>query len=273
MPAMSDRPLDGKVAVVTGASRGIGRAVAIELARLGAQVVVTARTDAPRSDIAGSIVETVELITDEGGSAVAMRADLLVDSDLNRLAEDIIDRFGRVDILVNNAAYIGDAVFESVWDMSPESWRAMLELNVTVPWLLAKTFAPTMREEGGIVVNLSSVAAHVLDPSQPSPLPGAGGLGAAYPTSKTALNQLTTTVGNELRAVGISMFAIDPGFTRSESTELLAARIGADPAWAHPVEDVAKAIARLVCYPDPMALACRCFTAAAVEEEVASLAD
>lgn len=268
---MPERPLRGKVAVVTGASRGIGRAVAIELAALGAQVVVTARTDVLRSDIAGTIGETVQLIVEQGGDAVALRADLLTDGDLDRLVADVVERFGGVDILVNNAAYIGDAVFESIWDMTRESWRAMMELNVTVPWLLAKSFSTAMRDRGGVIINMSSVAAHGTDPAAPAPLPGAGGLGSAYPTSKAALAQLTTTVGNELRAAGIAMYAIDPGFARSESAELLAARLGADAQMAQPVEVVSRAIGYLVSLPDQLALACRTFTAADVEEEVSAL--
>jgi NAD(P)-dependent dehydrogenase (short-subunit alcohol dehydrogenase family) len=248
-------PLQGKVAVVTGASRGIGRAIALELAQLGAKVVVTARTVAPRDDIAGTIGETVERIEGLGGTAIAVAADLLIQEDIERLAEKTLQEFGRIDILVNNAAYIGDAVFESFWDMSPESWRNMFELNVNVPWMLSRTFASSMRAQGsGLIVNLTSGAAHSPD-GGPMPLPGAGGLGAAYPTSKAALNQFTAHVGNELRAVGITMVAIDPGFARSESAEILASRIGADPNWAQPVEVAAKAIAFIAVSPDPSAWA------------------
>lgn len=258
--------LRGKVAVVTGASRGIGRAVAVELARGGAQVVVTARTDTPRPDIAGTIGETVDKVTANGGSAVAMRADLLVHDDIDRLVTDVMVRFGRVDILVNNAAFIGDAVFESFWDMSPDDWRTMMELNVNVPWVLSKAFAEAMRTQGsGIIVNMSSGAAHNPDPAVPGPLPGAGGLGAAYPTSKAALDRLTATVGNELRAAGITMVAVDPGFARSESAEILAERIGADPEWAQPVEVAAKAIGYIVSAPDPLSqFACRSVVASEI---------
>jgi NAD(P)-dependent dehydrogenase (short-subunit alcohol dehydrogenase family) len=268
---VSDLPLRDKVAVVTGASRGIGRAVAIELAKLGARVVVTARTDVARTDIAGTIGETVHMITAAGGTATAMRTDLLDDVDLDRFVGDAVEQFGGVDILVNNAAYIGDAVFESIWDMTRESWRNMLELNVTVPWLLAKAFAPVMRRRGGAIINLSSVAAHGVDPAAAAPLPGEGGLGSAYPTSKAALGQLTATVGNELRAAGIAMYAIDPGFARSESAVLLAARLGADAASAQPVEVVSEAIGFLASYPDQLSLACRTFTAAGVRGEVRAL--
>lgn len=243
---ISELPLAGQVAVVTGASRGVGRAVAVELARLGASVVVTARTQAPRPDIAGTLVDTLDAIEKVGGKAVAVAADLLRSEDRERLVAETLASFGRVDVLVNNAAYIGEAVFESFWEMSEDDWRNMIELNLTVPWALTKAFAAAMRRQGGgLVVNLSSGAAHAPVPGSPMPLPGEGGLGAAYPTSKAALNQFTAHIGNELRAVGIAMVAIDPGFARSESAELLASRIGADPNWAQPVEVAAKAIAHI----------------------------
>lgn len=253
---MSTKPLQGQLAVVTGASRGIGAAIAVELAALGAHVVCTARSDRPRADIAGTLTDTVERITSAGGEATAIRADLLVAGDMDALATAVLDRHGRVDILVNNAAYIGDAVFQSVWDMTAESWSNMIELNVNVPWRLTKVFAPSMRDHGGgLIVNLVSTASHAPEPGTDVPLPGAGGLGAAYPTSKAALAQMTAHVGNELRAEGIVMVALDPGFAASESAEILASRIGADVAWAQPVEVAAKATGWIATCADPLEFA------------------
>ena len=83
---------------------------------------------------------------------------------------------------MNNAAYIGDAVFESFWKMSPQSWREMMELNVNVPWALSRAFAPALRErKDSLIVNLSSGPGNLPEPGTALPLPGAGGLGAAYP--------------------------------------------------------------------------------------------
>jgi len=250
---MTARALDGQIAVVTGASRGIGRAISVELASHGAHVVCTARTERPRDDIAGTLTETVERITSAGGRATAHRADLLIPGDLDALATAVLEDHGRVDIVVNNAAYIGDAVFESVWDMTPESWSNMIELNVNVPWRLTKAFAPSMRTRGrGLVVNLSSSSSHAPPPGTAAPLPGAGGLGAAYPTSKAALTHMTALIGNELRAEGITMVAIDPGFAASESAAILASRLGADVAWAQPVEVAAKATGWIATCADPL---------------------
>jgi NAD(P)-dependent dehydrogenase (short-subunit alcohol dehydrogenase family) len=250
------RRLDGQTALVTGASRGIGAAIAKELASLGATVVVTARTEARRDDIAGTIGDTVAAIEGAGGRAVPLAADLLVDAHVDAVVERVAS-LGRLDVLVNNAAYIGEGVFENVWDMSRDTWRNMIELNVSVPWLLTKAFAPLMREHGGgLVVNLSSTASNV--PPEPGhPLPGAGGLGAAYPTSKAALTQMTAFVGNELLADDVVVVALDPGYARSESAEILSARIGADPAWAQPVEVAAKAVGYLATCSRPRDYAAR----------------
>lgn len=251
-----ERSLEGKAAVVTGASRGVGRAIALELAALGATVVVTARTVDPRPDIAGTITDTVERIGAAGGKAVAIQADLLEPGATDRLVNEAEATVGPIDVLVNNAAYIGDAVFQSVWEMDADDWRNMLELNVNVPWALSKAAASAMRErKSGLIVNLSSSAAHLAEGQ--APLPGQGGLGAAYPTSKAALTQMTALVGNELRAEGITMCSIDPGFARSESAEILAHRLGADPAWAQPVEVAAKAVGWIATHDDPLEFAGR----------------
>ena len=265
---MDKNALRGKAAIVTGASRGIGRAVAVELASLGADVVVTARTVAGRHDIAGTVGETVEKITAAGGSAIALPADLLVPEELDALVEKVIAQFGRVDILVNNAAHITESVFESVWDMSRESWRNMIDLNVNVPWALSKAAAASMREQGGgVIVNMSSGIAAQIGPSVDEPLPEAGGHGAAYPTSKTALNQLTAWLGNELRAVGITMVGIDPGFSRSESAEIFLAQRGLSAESAQPVEIAAKAIAYVVTRSGPTEFACRTLVAREIVDE------
>jgi NAD(P)-dependent dehydrogenase (short-subunit alcohol dehydrogenase family) len=263
-----ERPLNGKVALVTGASRGIGAAIAKELAALGATVIVSARTDVTRDDIAGTIGDTVRAIEEAGGRAIAVKADLLVPADIDRLVTETTSLSGRLDVLVNNAAYIGEGVFESIWDMSPDTWRNMMELNVNVPWALTKGFAPMMRDQGGgLVVNLSSGAANV--PPEPGhPLPGAGGLGAGYPTSKAALTQMNAFIGNELCGHGIAVVALDPGYARSESAEILSARIGADPAWAQPVEVAAKATGYLATCPDPLEYAGRFVVARELVDEL-----
>ena len=247
----SERPLVGKVAVVTGASRGIGKAIALELADLGAGVVVTARTDAPRADIAGTIGETARELEARGVPTLTVKADLLEPADLLALGERALAEFGHVDILVNNAAFIGDEVFQSFWEMTPEAWQAQFDLNVNVQFRLMKAFAPIMRERGGgLIVNLGSNDGNV--PVGDFPLPRQGGLGAAYPTTKAAIVHMTKWVGNELRAAGITAVSLGPGYARSESAELLSAKMGLDVSLAQPVEVAAKVVGYLATCADPL---------------------
>jgi NAD(P)-dependent dehydrogenase (short-subunit alcohol dehydrogenase family) len=251
-----NRSLQGRVAVVTGASRGIGRATAVELGELGARVVVTARTSDPRDDVPGTISETVQAIEAVGGRALAVKADLLVPTDIDRLARETLSSFGSVDILVNNAAYIDDAMFETLWEMSVDDWRKTMELNVNAIFALTKAFAPQMRERGhGLIINVSSQAGSRPPQGAPIPLPRQGGVGAAYPTSKAAVDQMTSYLGNELREVGVSMIGIDPGFVRTERAEILTSGTGFDLSAAQPMTVPAKAIGWLATHDDPLAYA------------------
>jgi len=242
--------LEGRVALVTGASRGIGRALALELGRLGASVAVVARTTTPRDDLPGSVTATAAEIEAAGGTAVALAADLLDRAQLARVVDQAHGQLGGLDILVNNAANTGAPHFERLFEQTPESWRATVELNLNVPWELTRRAAPLMRARGGgLVVNVASRAGVLGD--GPLPAPGEPGwLGAVYGTTKAALHAMTWYLGNELRAERISVVAFDPGYTRTEAVELFAERFGVDLGLAHPLSDVAAAFGRLVSAPD-----------------------
>ena len=198
----------------------------------------------------------MQAIEAAGGRALAVKADLLVPADIERLARETLSSFGPVDLLVNNAAYIDDVLFETVWEMSVEDWRKTMELNVNAIFTLTKAFAPQMREQGrGVIINVSSTVGERPPQGARLPLPRKGGVGAAYSTSKAAVNQMTSYLGNELREVGVSMVAIDPGMTRTERAEILASDTGFDLSAAQPMAVTAKAIEWLATHDDPLAYA------------------
>jgi dehydrogenase/reductase SDR family protein 1 len=259
---MTDKPLAGQVAVVTGASRGVGKAIALQLAELGADLVVTARTVEPRADIAGTITQTAAELAALGAQVHTVQADLLEPGGVEKVARETLLRFGRVDILINNAAYIGDAVFQSFWEMTPEVWSEQMQLNVNVQFAMMKALAPAMRAQGGLIINMGSNDGDV--PTGALPLPRHGGLGAAYPTTKAAIVHMTKWVSGELAVDGITAVTLSPGYARSESAEILSAKLGLDIGLAQPVEVAALAVKHLATTPDRARYAGAFFQSAAL---------
>jgi NAD(P)-dependent dehydrogenase (short-subunit alcohol dehydrogenase family) len=209
------RPLTGKVALVTGASRGIGRALALSLARMGADVVVTSRS-LTSSTPGVSLRDTADAIEATGRSALAAPADLSAAGGVGAVADAALERFGRVDVLVNNAAVLTPEVYESFWEMTEVSWRYQVELNLTAYWLMMKAVAPAMRDHGGgLIVNVTSGATgHALPDGV---VADDAVLGAAYPATKEAVTRLTRDLAPELGPAGIAVVALHPGVTRTES--------------------------------------------------------
>ena len=248
----SELLLGGKLAVVTGASGGVGKATAVAWANLGADLVVCARSDAPRPDGYPSLVDTRAEIEATGSRCVAVRVDVSVDEDIAELARRTREAFGKVDILLNNAAALIPEMNLPIAEMSVESWRYQLNVNLTAPWLAIKTFLPLFPADGGIIVNVTSGPM----PGEP-PIrrpPGAGFPGAAYPTSKAGLNRLTDVLGNELRHRAIAVVAVHPGRARTErNTDQLAAG-GYDPADWQDVKHAVATLTGVVTHQDPMAL-------------------
>jgi NAD(P)-dependent dehydrogenase (short-subunit alcohol dehydrogenase family) len=263
-------PLDGKVALVTGAARGIGRAVAVELAELGADVAVTARTVTPRDDdLTGTIHDTAAAIEGAGAKALAIGADLSRPEERTRVVREVLGTFGRVDVLVNNAADTGDNVFRGFWDTTPEEWAAQIDLNLNAMYSLMKACAPVMRENGGgLVVNLGSMR------EIPEGLNGMGGritetirLGAAYPTSKVAIFTMTTLVAQELAEDKIAVVTMNPGGAATESFVHNAKRFGFDPSMGTPVAMPAKTVGYLATCDDPLAYAATFVDAVSFSQE------
>jgi len=199
-----DGALDGRVALVTGASRGIGAAIARRLAASGATVAVTARTvDQGDSPLEGTLGDTVATITAAGGRAVAVPADLSKPEDRERLVARARAEVGDIDILVNNAAV---TFFTPVESFAPRKMDLMLAVQVEAPLHLAQLVLPRMRERGtGWILNISSVAAR-----HPKLPPVRAGGGTVYGMCKAALERFTTGLAAEVYADGIAVNSLAP---------------------------------------------------------------
>ncbi|OBI80140.1 SDR family NAD(P)-dependent oxidoreductase [Mycobacterium asiaticum] len=197
----------GLAALVTGSSRGLGKAIAQRLAAEGATVALTARTLAPDPKYQGSLQETLDEIRGGGGSAIAVQADLSKTEDRERLFAAVVNGIGAPDILVNNAA----VTFLRPLDGFPERrTRLMIEMHVLAPLHLAQLAIPAMRERGrGWVLNVTSVGGDL--PSGPpfDEFDRSAGFGI-YGTVKAALNRLTKSLAAELYDDGIAVNAAAP---------------------------------------------------------------
>ncbi|HVO92184.1 MAG TPA: SDR family oxidoreductase [Terriglobales bacterium] len=184
--------LDNKVALVTGAGRGIGAAVTQELAACGCRTILTARS-------AGQLDRVREQIHAAGGEAVSVVADLTRDEDIERLVEEARTTYGAVDFLINNAGWGKRA---PVVRASVADWDQTLRLNLRAPMLLARLFLPAMIEKGGgAVINIGSVSGKSGEAN-----------GAAYSASKFGLIGFTQSLYEEVREHGIKVAVILPGF-------------------------------------------------------------
>ena len=203
---MSEGELSGKVVLITGASRGIGAAIAERFARSGATVVVTARTiDPAASKLAGTIHETVDRISESGGTAVAIAADLSKVSERERLVVETVERVGPIDVLVNNAAV---TYFIPVIGFGAKQFQLMFEVEVTAPFHLAQLVLPAMISKGeGWILNISSGAAR--HPTFP-PDPTRHGGGAVYGMCKAALERFSTGLASEVYADNVAVNALSP---------------------------------------------------------------
>ncbi len=186
------RELEGKVAVVTGAARNIGRAIALDLSRAGAKIVVNAMTSAE------SASETAKLIRDEGGEAIVHLADVTDPAAADGLAATAVEHFGRIDILVNNAAIRKEAAFA---DVDYAAWRSVMSVILDGAFLCAHAVYPHMQKAGGgTIINIGGMSAHT---------------GAARRVhviaAKAGLTGLTRGLANDLAADGITVNAVVPG--------------------------------------------------------------
>jgi NAD(P)-dependent dehydrogenase (short-subunit alcohol dehydrogenase family) len=219
---MSVQELAGRVIIVTGASRGIGKGLAIGYADQGATVVCAARSarDTP-STLPGTIDETVDTITANGGRAIAVRCDIGIETDLQALVERTIDEYGRIDSLMNNAMAPTRASFD---ESTVDTWDESMRVNVRSLFVLTKLVEPHMTAHGGgSIVNMSSHGAdHAVTRFMP---PGY----ITYSVAKAAMERFTTALAPELVDRGITVNALRPGAVKTELTTL---EYGEDHDWS-----------------------------------------
>lgn len=251
--------LKGQVAVVTGASRGIGEAIAIRYAMEGAKVVVSARTvSADEHYLPGTITDTVERINAAGGEAVAVKADLAIAEDRHNLITAAEEAFGGVDILVNNAAI---TYFIPVSDFPEKRFRLMMDVQVWAPFELSQLVLPGMRERGhGWILNISSHAAIHPDKA----IGGRGG--TVYGMCKAALERFTTGLAQEHYDENIGVNVISPGLVATPGVMHHKLINEENKERVTPVEHMAEACLRLV-HGDPKEITGRIDYADAVIEE------
>ena len=235
--------LSGQVAVVTGASRGIGEAIAKRYAMEGAKVVVSARSVDPEDHyLPGSINETVAAIKDAGGEAIAVKADLSAAEDRHNLITATEAAYGPLDILVNNAAVTW---FNPVTEFREKRFRIMMDVQVWGPFELAQHCLPAMLERSrGWILNISSHAA--IHPQASTP---GGHGGTVYGMCKAALERFTTGLAQEVYGTGVGVNVISPGLVATPGVVHHKLINESNKDRVTPVEHMAEACLRL-CHGD-----------------------
>ena len=202
--------LDGRVAIVTGASRGIGKGLALGLAAAGARVVCAARTvDAHPEGLPGTIHETADQIRKLGGEALAVRCDIGDDSDIAQMVSETQERFGRIDVLMNNAMTSTRGLFE---ETTPDKWDLSMRVNVRGLFTTCQAVLPAMKQNGsGSIINMTSGAARHDAAGVP---PGY----LVYSVAKAAMERFSTALALELAPAGIAVNALRPGAVKTETS-------------------------------------------------------
>lgn len=252
-----------KVAFLTGASRGIGRGCALELARRGFDLVLTARTVTGRENyeyssslktrattpLPGSLEATAAEAQALGAATLIAKLDLSVREDWPAAVDAALARFGRIDVLVNNGRYIGAGHMDPFEETPVELIEKMILCNAVAPLHLIKLCLPAMKKQGGgIVIQVTSTAG---DRETPQPI-GKGGWGLGYSVSKAALNRSVAGLAKELRPYNIAVIGLMPGFVRTERMEIELGQFGFDAAKGLSVENPGRVCAMLASASDPM---------------------
>lgn len=198
--------MDGMVAVVTGASRGLGRAIAKEYAWEGAKVVICARAQSP-TGLTGTVDETLAAIRAQGGEALGVDCDVTDESQVAAMVQQTVSQYGRIDVLVNNAGAM--VLGETLLEIDPVRWDQIVAVNVRGPYLVCRAVVPVMMQQGrGSIINLGSRMA--VDSKQ--------GGGVLYSSSKAAVHMFSYCLADELREHNIAVNILSPGSLKSEGS-------------------------------------------------------
>ncbi|MBN8731425.1 MAG: SDR family oxidoreductase [Acidobacteria bacterium] len=188
---MSNSSMQGKVAVITGGSRGLGRAMAVALGAEGATIALVARDKAKLEESAAEVVKA-------GGKASLHVADVAVEADVLRLEQELAAQYGKIHILINNA---GINLRKTITEFTLEEWMGVVNTNLTSVFLMCRAFVPHMKGSGyGRIINMTSIMSHVSIPGR-----------TAYSSTKTALLGMTRALALELAPDGITVVGISPG--------------------------------------------------------------
>lgn len=244
-------------ALVTGASRGIGKAITIALAKAGYDVAVSARTVRPgesrentltvhKSDtrpLPGSLEETAQAVEREGGRALMVAADLVDRASVGACAQAVLDRWGGVDLLVHNGRYLGPGLMDVFLDTPVDAYGKFFEAHCIAPIVLTRALLPGMLERGhGQVVNITSSSAY---DTPPAPA-GQGGWGLGYAVGKASGHPLVGTLHAEFKDRGIRAFNVQPGFVGTERNEIAVRDYGRELTGAAPPAAIGAVVAWLV---------------------------
>jgi len=235
MQRQRELDLTGKVVIVTGASRGVGKQAALDFASRGAKVVLAARTVDPDPTLPSTLNETLQAIRDMGGEALVVQTDLANKADLQNLVDKAVERFGGIDVLVNNAAStVGSVWQKKFYDLTFEEWSNDFDINLHAPFILMQLVAPIMAKRGGgRIVNVTTGSGEVFrmieEHVPPAEVVGRNLIVPSYFASKRALDRLGNVIAPELRKDNIYVIGLHPGWVATEITSARLEAQGFDP--------------------------------------------
>lgn len=228
--------LNGKIAIITGAGKGIGREAALAIAAEGATVAAVARTQS-------NLDETVRMIRDKGGCAISLSHDLTVGSEVQAMVDTVIETYGRIDILINNAGGYPSEIYKNIehqaiklWEWSENQWDQIIKTNLRIPFLCMNKILPIMiQQRSGKVVSVSSRMGRI-----------ASQMGA-YAVAKGGIITMTKTAAIQTQEYGIQVNAVSPGIVDTPGQRVYNHSVGQDDIAMGSAADVAQAILYLLC--------------------------